>query len=164
MGYYSSVMLTTTNRGFNVLKHYCEDLNLEYNMLDHCDRLIRGDRHVCATWDWTKWYDTFPEIRAIEDGLRFLSDMDISYSFTRIGEEVDDIENDYNYGNDDADLPYNEMVRCYDIDEMERLITGKRNKYDSVTLREVIAKCCEYAHNLSEDSQLRVILNDYMEA
>ena len=38
----------------------------------------------------TKWYDTYPEVRAVESLLDMLQDDD--YGFIRLGEESDDIE------------------------------------------------------------------------
>ena len=41
-------------------------------------------------WEYTKWYDTYPEVRAVESLLDMLQDDD--YGFIRLGEEQGDIE------------------------------------------------------------------------
>jgi len=41
-------------------------------------------------WEYTKWYDTYPEVRAVESLLDMLQDDD--YGFIILGEEQGDIE------------------------------------------------------------------------
>ena len=41
-------------------------------------------------WEYTKWYDTYPEVRAVENLLDMLQDDD--YGFIRLGEEEGDID------------------------------------------------------------------------
>ena len=41
-------------------------------------------------WESTKWYDSYPEIRAVESLMDMLQDDD--YGFIRLGEEEGDIE------------------------------------------------------------------------
>ena len=41
-------------------------------------------------WEWTKWYDSYPEVQAVENLLDMLQDED--YGFIRIGEEDGDID------------------------------------------------------------------------
>ncbi len=41
-------------------------------------------------WEYTKWYDSYPEVRAVESLLDMLQDDD--YGFIRLGEEEGDIE------------------------------------------------------------------------
>ena len=47
---------------------------------------VKTDFH----WYDTKWYDTYPEVQAIENLLDMLQDDD--YGFIRLGEEEGDIE------------------------------------------------------------------------
>lgn len=55
---------------------------------------------ICLRWDWLKWYSEFSEVQAIEEFLVKLSDEDKPYKFIRIGEDIEDIEIEYNYGED----------------------------------------------------------------
>ena len=51
--------------------------------------------NMLFAWDCIKWYDSYEEIRAIEDFLDWCdSDIDAAecFRFVRIGEEVEDIE------------------------------------------------------------------------
>ena len=41
-------------------------------------------------WEYTKWYDSYPEVRAVESLLDMLQDDD--YGFIRLGEEEGDID------------------------------------------------------------------------
>ena len=41
-------------------------------------------------WEYTKWYDSYPEVQAVESLLEMLQDDD--YGFIRLGEEEGDIE------------------------------------------------------------------------
>jgi hypothetical protein len=41
-------------------------------------------------WEYTKWYDSYPEVKAVERLLDMLQDND--YGFIRLGEEYGDIE------------------------------------------------------------------------
>ena len=47
---------------------------------------VKTDFH----WEYTKWYDTYPEVRVVEGLLDMLQDHD--YGFIRLGEEEGDIE------------------------------------------------------------------------
>ena len=47
---------------------------------------VKTDFH----WEYTKWYDTYPEVQAVESLLGMLQDDD--YGFIRLGEEEGDIE------------------------------------------------------------------------
>ena len=58
---------------------------------------------VLFRWDWLKWYDSYEEVRAIEDFMDWCDSEDIDvdgttyqalefFRFVRIGEEVEDVE------------------------------------------------------------------------
>ena len=58
---------------------------------------------VLFRWDWLKWYDSYEEVRAIEDFMDWCDSEDIDvggdthaamdfFRFVRIGEEMDDVE------------------------------------------------------------------------
>lgn len=43
-------------------------------------------------WNDLKWYNCYPDIIAINEALSYIENEGYSYKFTRIGEEVTDIE------------------------------------------------------------------------
>ena len=49
-----------------------------------------GKEKTDFTWEYTKWYDTYPEVQAVESLLDMLQDDD--YGFIRLGEEDGDID------------------------------------------------------------------------
>ena len=69
---------------------------------------------VVIKWNSLKWYPEFAEVQAIEEFLGKLSDEDKPYRFIRIGEDVDDTEVEYNYGDEEkyGDIAYrvNDMI------------------------------------------------------
>lgn len=75
----------------------CEDVNKSY--FEYADtRKIHKSSYECGvkevvyTWDWEKWYETYPWIVAIEMALEWCEEQEISYSFCRLGEELEDVE------------------------------------------------------------------------
>ncbi len=56
------------------------------------DEMLSGaeDGKTDFYWEHTKWYDSYPEVRAVESFLEMLQDDD--YGFVRLGEEEGDIE------------------------------------------------------------------------
>ena len=65
-----------------------------------------GDGNMLFTWDHIKWYDSYEEVRALEDFMDWCDGEEVPhpvdddetiagdecYRFVRIGEEYDDIE------------------------------------------------------------------------
>lgn len=97
MGYYSDVRLTVSKEGFDRLSSFVNSTCKEaecLNPLDHCTNLFRGRDFYLISWDDWKWYSQFPEIEVMEDGLKKLKEADCSYDFCRMGEDLDDIEED----------------------------------------------------------------------
>lgn len=89
MGYRSEVRICLLKENFEELKERCS--NLEYSLIDTMDFENKDNKTVVFGWDWIKWYNEFDEIAAIENYLFNLAD-DVPYSFVRIGEDRDDIE------------------------------------------------------------------------
>ena len=87
MGYRSEVYLRIAEPLVEVVDAARKlDDNLD-KMLSHgAEEGNKTDFH----WDYTKWYDSYPEIQAVESMLDMLQDDD--YGFVRIGEEEGDIE------------------------------------------------------------------------
>ena len=53
-----------------------------------------GEGHESYSWDYIKWYDSYPCVGAIEAFMNRLDeeDMDDEYRFVRLGEDTDDNE------------------------------------------------------------------------
>lgn len=91
MGYYSEVRISMLKNDFLELKARAA-MVLEYNFIEKLDELtIRGDAVVFG-WNEIKWYQSFSEVRFIEDYLAELQEKGHPCSFIRIGEDVDDIQ------------------------------------------------------------------------
>ena len=90
MGYRSEVYL-------RIAKPLVEVVDAARKLDDNLDKMlsdgeeeridkVKTDFH----WEYTKWYDSYPEVQAVESLLDMLQDDD--YGFVRIGEEEGDIE------------------------------------------------------------------------
>ena len=90
MGYRSEVYLRIAEPLVEVVDAARKlDENLDKMLSDgEAERIdkVKTDFH----WEYTKWYDTYPEVRAVESLLDMLQDDD--YGFIRLGEEQGDIE------------------------------------------------------------------------
>lgn len=132
MGYRSDVRIITSKKGFEKLsdfvKKYLEkidkDLN-EHNLLKALDIETIGKGQCYFGWNYLKWYDGYPEVDAINEGLDYLGENEYSYRFMEIGEDYDDVEHKYNDGEKDKDiiLEYPSMIREFDDDYIKDLIT-----------------------------------------
>ena len=62
---------------------------------DNLDKMLSegatlGKEKTDFTWEYTKWYDSYEEVRAVEGLMDMLQEDD--YGFIRLGEEEGDIE------------------------------------------------------------------------
>lgn len=88
MGYRSSVYL-------RFAKPVIEVVDAARKLDDKLDEMLKeGNNDELSqtdfAWEWTKWYDTYPEVQAVESLLNMLQDDD--YGFIMLGEEDGDIE------------------------------------------------------------------------
>ena len=87
MGYRSEVYLRIAEPLVEVVDAARKlDDNLDKMLSDAAEADSKTDFH----WEYTKWYNIYPEVRAVESLLDTLQDDD--YGFIKIGEEEDDIE------------------------------------------------------------------------
>ena len=87
MGYRSEVYLRIAEPLVEVVDAARKlDDNLDKMLSDAAEEGSKTDFH----WEYTKWYDTYPEVQAVESLLEMLQDDD--YGFIRLGEEEGDIE------------------------------------------------------------------------
>lgn len=85
MGYRSEVYL-------RIAEPLVEVVDAARKLDDKLDRIMREaqDSKTDFHWEWTKWYDTYPHVQAVENLLDMLQDDD--YGFIRVGEEDGDID------------------------------------------------------------------------
>ena len=87
MGYRSDVFLRIAEPLVEVVQAAAKlDPKLEEILKEGSCELVKTDFH----WESVKWYDSYPEIQAIEGMLDDLDEDD--YGFIRVGEEDGDVE------------------------------------------------------------------------
>lgn len=99
MGYYSNFRMLTTTEGRKVLEDYLKKCTAEkdfsfFSYLDE-DKTDKENGLSLFGCDDIKWYEDFPEVNNFINGMDYLKEKDIPYSFVRIGEELDDVEYQY---------------------------------------------------------------------
>ena len=97
MGYRSDVRIMTTQKGFDKLKkfadEYLKDKKTEdINLLNNCDIMQQNNFVKYFGWNAVKWYEHFDEVKAIMEGLAYLEEKNMSFSYSRLGEDIDDYE------------------------------------------------------------------------
>ena len=108
MGYYSDVGLAMYKKDFeNMLKHFKETCAEAYDTWTKADDYALFENKsdpsnpvIVANIYSTNWYESFDDVCATEDYLHSCceDDKDICYQFVRIGEDMDDNEEQYNGG------------------------------------------------------------------
>lgn len=136
MGYRSDVRIITTRDGFKKLKTYTEkylkEKNWKYgNLMDYFDVNYNDNKCNYFGWNGFKWYDGSPDyedVNAIVKGLEHLAKNDISYRFTRIGEEFTDIDTySYDSEKDNEYLDYPYVDRSFDDNYFIKCITNEED-------------------------------------
>mgnify|MGYP001202939063 CR=1 FL=1 len=113
MGYRSEVVLALDKKLVPALMSaFAQSPEVRDLCTVHCDDLMTdydGEGNWCMRWESIKWYETFPEIQALEALLEAISCEDLSaygmgtdehdgreyeelYKFIRVGEEYDDLD------------------------------------------------------------------------
>lgn len=98
MGYRSDVALCIKKEDYEVLKTNAEAV--EYNILDSASTIRFDDEDgvVAIFWGCVKWYPEYEDVAVVENFIDELYDADKPFTFIRIGEERDDIEERMNWG------------------------------------------------------------------
>ena len=99
------------------VKKYLEKYNEEYNLLERCAIKEEGEKQVYFGWDSLKWDEGYyREVDAIMEALRYLSENGYSYRYSRMGEDYEDYEEQYNNGEKDneEDLEFPCLIRQFD--------------------------------------------------
>lgn len=138
MGYRSDVRIIVSKKGYEELSKYVENYiadnqkNYDYeivNMLkealftkERTYETFTGEKinYIYIGWNYVKWADLYPEIDAIRLGLKsFVEGEKYSYRISIIGEYITDISEDYYNGEEDGDdLPFPNVIREFDDDDI----------------------------------------------
>lgn len=90
MGYRSEVALTLKKEdGLELIRQAKE--NEPVRNLMSCANIIDQNEFITFHWKWVKWYGSFEEVRFITCFYQNLE----KYSFKRIGEDYNDIEEEW---------------------------------------------------------------------
>ncbi len=98
MGYMSNVRICTTNEGFKKLSIYSKEHSPELDLMKNYDFHRRDtDGNHDFGWNDIKWYEHcgFEDVETIMNGLKELEKEEIPYTYHRIGESADDVEEIY---------------------------------------------------------------------
>jgi ribosomal protein S17E len=84
MGYRSEVIVAFKS------DFYEENKTLIDKLTAYCDKAFVKNKINYFVWDYVKWYDTYPEVCALE---KFISDnSDTKAALARMGEDIGDVE------------------------------------------------------------------------
>lgn len=112
MGYRSDVRIRTTKKGFEIMEKSIEKYimgnvkeeklkDYDYNLLNLAEK-TETKESITLDWKSVKWYkgiEGYEDVDAIMYSLDILSMKNIDYQYVKIGEELDDIEEQYNMNN-----------------------------------------------------------------
>lgn len=124
MGYRSNVRIALSNKGYSELKKYVNDYLSKnakaednFNLLTDPDIFKQAKETTYLGWNYIKWYDgSYKDVDSIIYGLNKLRDNNMSFRFSRIGEDYTDYEEDI-FDSDNKEEPYIEypcVVREFD--------------------------------------------------
>jgi len=103
MGYRSEVYVCLKKEDLERLKAKVNEVeSLDY-LLNMAEEKEVNEEVTVIYWDWVKWYDTFPEVAAVEKFLNTLDEESKPYKFIRIGEDIEDNEFFENYCEGECD-------------------------------------------------------------
>lgn len=97
MSYYSEVGIKCRKKAFEMFREVWNEHNIHPDLI----LIDKGSNEYLIAWNCTKWYSEFKDVAAIAEVMDKLDDMpdaDIEaedgygYTFTRIGEDVCDVE------------------------------------------------------------------------
>lgn len=133
MGYRSDVRIITSKKGFKELSRYVKNYlkdspESDYNLMDNLKFKAENDYACYFGWNYLKWYEGYDSVDAIMNGLEHLKEKDMSYRIARIGENYDDIEEEYyeSEKEEEQDLEFPSMLRQFD-DEYTISMMDKSN-------------------------------------
>lgn len=119
MGYYSDVRIVVSNEGFKKLSEYVNEHTNDINLLNNCDVFIKGNNEICIGWNFFKWWDEFPEVKTVMEGLEILENEDYSYRFSRLGgDAIEEFEYDSKNKERDICLSYPNIEKYFNDEEI----------------------------------------------
>ena len=90
MGYRSEVALSLSENANELFLENLKEIPEIQTLVNNCE--WSDPNHGRYYWSWVKWYDSYPEVDAMEKFLDFLDAVDHeTYGFVRIGEDEEDI-------------------------------------------------------------------------
>ena len=96
MGYRSEVVLAVNPDAYAVLTTLLARGGSFFNLFKEATTQPSDHQEdsVIYSWECIKWYDSYPEVEAVEDFMSRLEleDMEDSFRFVRVGEDCDDTE------------------------------------------------------------------------
>jgi len=122
MGYRSDVRIVTSKRGYKELLKSISDYykknnvpkEYQFDLINNLD--VNGENKFQKYFGWNsiKWY-SYPDVEAIEEGLRKLEEKDLSYRFARLGENYEDYEEYYHDSSNEKeqDLEWPSLERYF---------------------------------------------------
>lgn len=96
MGYLSDVSITMHQDDFdNLVRRAITESNEDALNLIKQASLYKDDEKNIITilWNFVKWYKNYNDVDFV---MSFIRDGDVQYHFVRVGEEMGDIEEEYN--------------------------------------------------------------------
>lgn len=104
MGYRSNVFLKTTTEGWLLMKRFDDTIEKwEHKPLCCAEVYNTSTGYYKIEFIDVKWYDSYESVINFNKVLKQFDELDIPYSFVRLGEETEDIEHRRNYPDD---MPY----------------------------------------------------------
>lgn len=64
---------------------YCPYIRTILKYVHHFANIAKGNNEICIGWNFFKWWDEFPEVKTVMEGLEILESEDYSYRFSRLG-------------------------------------------------------------------------------
>ena len=139
MGYRSDVRLVVSREGYKELREFvkkeamrwAEPDGYSWDMIEIADSIKFKDNgdQVMICWQAVKWYEgSFKDVDIIMAGIRLLRDKGYSYSFSRIGEDYDDIEEYHYEGELDQEVDWPWICRYFDDEGLgfEEVLVSER--------------------------------------
>ena len=98
MGYRSDVYLKTTKEGYKALEQEIKKNKLGYKLWEEPEHIYLNDAEntITVEWNYLKWYPEYEDVHTIEDAIGTMCDK-YPIHFIRIGEDIEDIEDNYYY-------------------------------------------------------------------
>ena len=95
MGYRSDVTISITKEGYSRLVSMCDEANVEHPLMSRDvlpDFITLFEGCVVFGWDDIKWYEDFPDVKAVLEAVSALDEEGVPLRFVRVGEDPEDIE------------------------------------------------------------------------